>query len=106
MHAEKETQTRRDDVDWTLKRGSEHQPPKAGATTEGKGSSEKSAAGKAKAKAAGTEKDTAKGTAKGTAKERVGGATGDESLQAEGKGEKAKGDLKQAGEKVKDAFKS
>ena len=45
-------------------------------------------------------------SAKGTAKERVGGATGDESLQAEGKGEKTKGDLKQAGEKVKDAFKS
>ena len=45
-------------------------------------------------------------SAKGTAKERVGGATRDESLQAEGKGEKTKGDLKQAGEKVKDAFKS
>ncbi len=26
MHAEKKTQTRRDDVDWKLKRGSEHQP--------------------------------------------------------------------------------
>jgi uncharacterized protein YjbJ (UPF0337 family) len=44
--------------------------------------------------------------AKGTAKERVGGATGDESLQAEGKGDQASGNLKQAGEKVKDAFKS
>ena len=45
-------------------------------------------------------------SAKGTAKERIGGATGDESMQAEGKGEQTKGDLKQAGEKVKDAFKS
>jgi uncharacterized protein YjbJ (UPF0337 family) len=45
-------------------------------------------------------------SAKGTAKERVGGATGDRSMEAEGKGEKSKGDLKQAGEKVKDAFKS
>ncbi|EHP44123.1 hypothetical protein OR16_04032 [Cupriavidus basilensis OR16] len=26
MHAEKKTQTARDDVDWKLKRGSEHQP--------------------------------------------------------------------------------
>ncbi|MGN5479129.1 hypothetical protein ACTMU2_25950 [Cupriavidus basilensis] len=26
MHAEKKTQTGRDDVDWKLKRGSEHQP--------------------------------------------------------------------------------
>jgi uncharacterized protein YjbJ (UPF0337 family) len=42
---------------------------------------------------------------KGEAKERAGGATGDESTQAEGKAEKAKADLKQAGEKVKDAFK-
>ena len=42
---------------------------------------------------------------KGEAKERVGGATGDESKQAEGKADKAKADLKQAGEKAKDAFK-
>ncbi|MCA1982367.1 CsbD family protein [Nocardioides nematodiphilus] len=42
---------------------------------------------------------------KGEAKERMGGATGDESMQAEGKTDKAKADLKQAGEKVKDAFK-
>jgi len=42
---------------------------------------------------------------KGEAKERYGGATGDESAQAEGKTDKAKADLKQAGEKVKDAFK-
>lgn len=27
MHAAKKTKTERDDVDWTLKKGSEHQPP-------------------------------------------------------------------------------
>jgi uncharacterized protein YjbJ (UPF0337 family) len=42
---------------------------------------------------------------KGKAKETVGDATDDEDLQAEGRAEKAKGSLKQAGEKVKDAFK-
>jgi uncharacterized protein YjbJ (UPF0337 family) len=42
---------------------------------------------------------------KGTAKERIGGATGDEQKQAEGKVEKAEADLKQAVDKVKDAFK-
>ena len=41
----------------------------------------------------------------GKAKEGVGRATGDEELQAQGKGDQAKSDLKQAGEKVKDAFK-
>jgi uncharacterized protein YjbJ (UPF0337 family) len=41
----------------------------------------------------------------GQAKEKVGDATGNESLQAEGKGDQSKADLKQAGEKVKDAFK-
>jgi len=40
----------------------------------------------------------------GKGKETAGDATGDESLRAEGKGDQAKGDLKQAGEKVKDAF--
>ena len=40
----------------------------------------------------------------GKAKEGVGSATGDEELQAQGKGDQAKSDLKQAGEKVKDAF--
>ncbi len=43
--------------------------------------------------------------AKGEAKERVGDATGDESLQAEGARDKTSADLKQAGEKVKDAVK-
>lgn len=42
----------------------------------------------------------------GEVKERVGGATGDEDMQAEGKGDQTKADIKQAGEKVKDAFKS
>ncbi|WP_211877018.1 CsbD family protein [Pseudarthrobacter albicanus] len=41
----------------------------------------------------------------GKGKEAAGAATGDESLKAEGKGDQAKSDLKQAGEKVKDAFK-
>ncbi len=41
----------------------------------------------------------------GKAKQHVGGATGDRDLQAEGDKDQAKGDLKQAGEKVKDAFK-
>jgi uncharacterized protein YjbJ (UPF0337 family) len=45
-------------------------------------------------------------SAKGKTKERVGGATGDRSMEAEGKADKSKGDIKQAGEKVKDAFKS
>jgi uncharacterized protein YjbJ (UPF0337 family) len=42
----------------------------------------------------------------GKAKDRVGGATGDRDLQAEGQAQKSKGNLKQAGEKIKDAFKS
>jgi len=41
----------------------------------------------------------------GKGKEASGEATGDESLKAEGKGDQSKSDLKQAGEKVKDAFK-
>ena len=41
----------------------------------------------------------------GKLKETVGKATDDEDLESEGKGDKAKGNLKQAGEKVKDAFK-
>jgi uncharacterized protein YjbJ (UPF0337 family) len=44
--------------------------------------------------------------ARGKAKEGIGKATDDEELEAEGRGEQAKSDLKQAGEKVKDAFKS
>jgi uncharacterized protein YjbJ (UPF0337 family) len=42
--------------------------------------------------------------AKGHVKEGVGKATDDRSLENEGKGDKVAGNLKQAGEKVKDAF--
>jgi uncharacterized protein YjbJ (UPF0337 family) len=42
--------------------------------------------------------------AKGHLKETAGKATGDRSLQAKGKKDKTSGNLKQAGEKVKDAF--
>lgn len=42
---------------------------------------------------------------KGKAKESFGKATGDEETEAEGKNDQTKGNLKQAGEKVKDAFK-
>jgi uncharacterized protein YjbJ (UPF0337 family) len=41
----------------------------------------------------------------GQGKEAVGEATGDRELQAEGKNDQAAGNLKQAGEKVKDVFK-
>ena len=40
----------------------------------------------------------------GEVKEGVGKATGDEHLEAEGKGDQVKANLKQAGEKIKDAF--
>ena len=49
-------------------------------------------------------KNTAE-TAKGNVKEGVGKATGNESLEAEGRADQAKGRLKQAGEKIKDVFK-
>lgn len=41
----------------------------------------------------------------GKAKEAAGKATGDQSTENEGKGDQAKSDIKDAGEKVKDAFK-
>jgi uncharacterized protein YjbJ (UPF0337 family) len=41
----------------------------------------------------------------GKGKEAVGDATDNRDLQAEGKADKASGNLKQAGEKVKDVFK-
>lgn len=47
----------------------------------------------------------AAGEKSGEAKEAWGKATDDEDLQAEGKGDQTKANLKQAGEKVKDAFK-
>ncbi|MEJ7635349.1 CsbD family protein [Aeromicrobium sp.] len=43
--------------------------------------------------------------AKGKTKEAVGGATDNEKMEREGKGDQAKSDIKGAGEKVKDAFK-
>jgi uncharacterized protein YjbJ (UPF0337 family) len=42
----------------------------------------------------------------GKVKEGAGRATGDERLEAEGRNDQASANLKQAGEKVKDAFKS
>lgn len=42
---------------------------------------------------------------RGKIKEGVGRATDDEELEAQGKGDQAGSDVKQAGEKVKDAFK-
>jgi uncharacterized protein YjbJ (UPF0337 family) len=42
---------------------------------------------------------------KGKVKEGVGQATDDKDLEAEGQADQAKGNLKQAGDKVKDAFK-
>ena len=43
--------------------------------------------------------------AKGKVKASVGEATGDDQLKNEGDADQMKGNLKQAGEKVKDAFK-
>ncbi len=42
----------------------------------------------------------------GKAKETIGDATDNKSLENEGKKDQTKADLKQAGEKVKDAFKN
>jgi uncharacterized protein YjbJ (UPF0337 family) len=42
---------------------------------------------------------------RGKAKEQVGRATDDEELEAQGRTDQAKSDIRQAGEKVKDAFK-
>ena len=41
----------------------------------------------------------------GKAKEQIGQATGDENLERQGHNDQSKANLKQAGEKVKDAFK-
>ena len=41
---------------------------------------------------------------RGEAKEKVGRATGDDALKRQGERDQSKADLKQAGEKVKDAF--
>ena len=42
--------------------------------------------------------------AKGGVKKTAGRVTGNRRLQAEGSGDQAKGDIKQAGAKIKDAF--
>ena len=52
-------------------------------------------------------RDKARNTAqqaKGRVKEAAGKASGDRDLETKGKTDRAKGSLKQAGEKVKDAF--
>lgn len=49
--------------------------------------------------------DNKKDSLGGKAKETVGKATDDEELEAQGKGDQSKADLKQGVEKVKDAFK-
>ena len=41
----------------------------------------------------------------GKGKEAAGNATGDQELQAEGQADQASGNIKQAGEKIKDTFK-
>jgi len=41
---------------------------------------------------------------RGRVKRNTGEVTGDRSLQAEGRADEVKGNLKQAGEKIKDAF--
>ena len=54
-----------------------------------------------------TTTDKAKNTgqqAKGKLKEAAGKLSGNDKLRAEGKADQTKGNLKQAGEKVKDAF--
>jgi uncharacterized protein YjbJ (UPF0337 family) len=50
--------------------------------------------------------DNAKDKLTGEAKEATGKATDNERLEAEGKADQTGADLKQAGEKVKDAFKN
>ena len=50
--------------------------------------------------------DNAKDKAAGEAKEATGKVTDNERLEAEGKADQSEADLKQAGEKVKDAFKN
>jgi uncharacterized protein YjbJ (UPF0337 family) len=49
--------------------------------------------------------DNTKDDMAGKAKEATGKLTDNERLEAEGKADQSKADLKQAGEKVKDAFK-
>lgn len=50
--------------------------------------------------------DNMKDKAAGKTKEAAGDAMNDRGLEAEGKADQSKADLKQAGEKIKDAFKN
>jgi uncharacterized protein YjbJ (UPF0337 family) len=50
--------------------------------------------------------DNLKDKVTGQGKEAAGKATDNERLEAEGRGDQSAADIKQAGEKVKDAFKS
>lgn len=54
---------------------------------------------------AGKKVKNAADAAKGKVKETAGDATGNRDLQAEGRAKKTKADVKQAGEKAKDALK-
>jgi uncharacterized protein YjbJ (UPF0337 family) len=51
-----------------------------------------------------TRRENKRDEVKGAAKEQVGKDTDDQKLESEGKTDQAKSNLKQAGEKVKDAF--
>jgi uncharacterized protein YjbJ (UPF0337 family) len=59
---------------------------------------------RARKKAARNKTRNATQKVKGQLKEAAGRVTGDERLEAEGRADKTKANLKQAGEKVKDAF--
>jgi len=68
-HAERQTQTHTDDVDWTLKRGSEHQPAGEKPAAERKGTTGKaSAKSAAKSGGKGAGKSPGKNAAKSAAK--------------------------------------
>lgn len=54
----------------------------------------------------GDKMDNKKDELKGQVKETSGRVTGDSELENEGKGDQAKGNIKQAGEKVKDSVKN
>jgi uncharacterized protein YjbJ (UPF0337 family) len=68
------------------------------------GSVEMDADERARRRAAQNKTRNAAQKVKGQLKEAAGRVTGDERLEAEGRADKTKANLKQAGEKVKDAF--
>ena len=59
---------------------------------------------RAEGRRAGNKTRNATQKARGQLKEAAGRVTGDERLEAEGRADKTKANLKQAGEKLKDAF--